>query len=69
MSEPERMREDEYLRMIVAVPDLLAELRQCKTELEEAANLFRSSLPGMARIYTAAAERVAATIAKATGAA
>lgn len=44
-------------------PDLLAQLRQCQTELEEAAKLLRPSLPGVARIYDAAAHRVSATLA------
>jgi hypothetical protein len=47
--------------------DLLAELRQCRVELEEAAKLLKPAFPGMASIYEAAAKRVAAVIAKATG--
>jgi hypothetical protein len=38
--------------------DLLTrEIRQCATELEEAANVMRPNLPALASIYAAAAER------------
>lgn len=37
---------------------LIQELKQCKIELEEAANLLGPSLPGMASIYRIAAKRV-----------
>jgi ElaB/YqjD/DUF883 family membrane-anchored ribosome-binding protein len=42
--------------------DLLAELRQCQTELEEASKLLFPSMPGMSTIYAAAADRVAGVI-------
>lgn len=44
--------------------EIINELAQCKTELEEAANLLRPKLPGMAGIYDAAANRVAALLAR-----
>lgn len=42
--------------------EMLAELRQCQTELEEAANLLEPRLPGMASIYRIAAKRVKALL-------
>ena len=47
---------------------LLAEVSQCATELEEAANIIRPHLPGMASLFDAAAKRASDSFAKATGA-
>lgn len=52
-------------RMAAVNADLLTDLRQCKTELEEAANLLRPQLQGMANIYQMAAARVGETIMRA----
>ena len=41
---------------------LRAELRQCQTELVEAANVLRPTLPSLASIYATAAERTRAII-------
>jgi hypothetical protein len=55
-------------RMLAAAPDMLAELRQCCVEIEEAANVFdHKGLPSLASVYRKAAERITATIAKAEG--
>jgi len=55
------------MRLIAAAPELLAEVRQCALELDEAANVFEATMPGLARIYRLAATRAYAVVAKATG--
>ena len=53
--------------LIAAAPTMLDELKQCATELEEAANIMTAQFPGLASIYRAARDRALGTVAKAEG--
>lgn len=55
--------------LIAASPTMLAELRQCAIELEEAAKIIGGRFPGLGVIYGEAAKRTRLTIELATSSA
>lgn len=54
--------------LIAAALDLLAELKQCAFEMEEAANLMQNFPRASAVLFAKAAERARATVSKVEGA-
>lgn len=53
--------------VLLAAPDMLAEIEQCAVDLEEAAHILRPTWPAAASVLDAAVKRAKATISKATG--
>ena len=58
---------DANARLIAAAPALLAELKQCALEMEEAPNLIFHNFPKTEEVFRKASERTLALIAKAEG--
>ena len=58
---------DANARLIAAAPELLAELKQCALEAEEAPNLIFHNFPKTEELFLKASKRTLALIAKAEG--